>query len=289
MKIVFVSGEALQVSSFQSSGAYIDPHSLYWDCTEIGCTIVLTLAFLFCSKSNEGNRKTTPDPTVPYEDDFEDDVPLTETAAYLKMMSSAHSEPDDDISDLLGNSGPQKQDSEADDDVERELARTISPPVTSPRQRSPNNSKTAKQKPKLSLFESGTEVENAENDLGDSWGGSSVKSVKSDISDSESVVSPPLSPDFGVGYTPTALENNEPSNKVDKENDKSEPKSASDSKAKRKTGNKRFSPDLSVFNKNTVFCQVQKISEKKMSHLYPNLDFRIFLKKDNLFVAFFFF
>ena len=25
-----------------------------------------------------------------------------------------------------------------------------------------------------------------------------------------------------------------------------------------------------------------------MSHLYPNLDFRIFLKKDNLFVAFFF-
>lgn len=236
----------------------------YTEIAPKSATRLLTLAFLFCSKSNEGDRKTTPDPTVSYEDDFEDDVPLTETAAYLKMMSSAHSEPDDDISDLLGNSGPQKQDSEADDDVERELARTISPPVTSPRQRSPNNLKTAKQKPKLSLFETGTEVEKAEKDLGDSWGGSSVKSVKSDISDSESVVSPPLSPDFGVGYTPTALENNEPSNKVDKENDKSEPKSASDSKAKRKTGNKRFSPDFRVFNNKNVFCQVQTISGKKI-------------------------
>lgn len=176
-------------------------------------------------------------------------MPLTETAAYQKMMSSAHSEPDDDISDLLGTSGPQKQDSEADDDVERELARTISPPVTSPRQRSPNHLKRAKQKPKLSLFETGTEAKNAEKDLGDSWGGSSLKSVKSDISDSESVVSPPLSPDFGVGYTPTALENNEQKNKLNKENDKSEPKSASDSKAKRKTGKERFSPgDPSVLN-----------------------------------------
>lgn len=259
----------------------------YTEIAPKSATRLLTLAFLFCSKSNEGDRKTAPDPTVSYEDDFEDDVPLTETAAYLKMMSSAHSEPDDDISDLLGNSGPQKQDSEADDDVERELARTISPPVTSPRQRSPNNLKTAKQKPKLSLFETGTDVEKAENDLGDSWGGSSVKSVKSDISDSESVVSPPLSPDFGVGYTPTVLENNEPSNKVDKENDKSEPKSASDSKAKRKTGNKRFSPDFRVFYKNNVFCQVQRISGKKiMSSVYPNQDFRIFLKEENQFVFF---
>lgn len=226
-------------------------HSLHRDCFKISYTIVnLTLTcFFFFSKSNEENRKATPDPTGSYEDDFEDEVPLTETAAYQKMMSSAHSEPDDDISDLLGTSGPQKQDSEADDDVERELARTISPPVTSPRQRSPNHLKSAKQKPKLSLFETGTEAKNAEKDLGDSWGGSSLKSVKSDISDSESVVSPPLSPDFGVAYTPTALENNEQKNKLNKENDKSEPKSASDSKAKRKTGKERFSPgDPSVLN-----------------------------------------
>jgi len=200
---------------------------------------------IICSKSNEESRKATPDPTVSYEDDFEDEVPLTETAAYQKMMSSAHSEPDDDISDPLATSGPQKHDSEADDDVERELARTISPPVTSPRQRSPNHLKSAKQKPKLSLFETGAGAKNAEKDLGDSWGGSSLKSVKSDISDSESVVSPPLSPDFGVGYTPTALENNEQRNKLDKENDKSEPKSASESKAKRKTGKERFRPGIS--------------------------------------------
>lgn len=172
-------------------------------------------------------------------------MPLTETAAYLKMMSSAQSEPDDDISDLLGNSGPQKHESEADNDVERELARSISPPVTSPRQRSPSHSKSGKQKPKLSLFETGAEGK-ADKDLVDSWGGSSLKSVKSDISDSESIVSPPLSPDGFVGYTPTALENNEQKNKQDKENDKSEPKSANDSKAKRKTGNDTFSPGLSI-------------------------------------------
>lgn len=161
------------------------------------------------------------------------------------MMSSAQSEPDDDISDLLGNSGPQKHESEADNDVERELARSISPPVTSPRQRSPSHSKSGKQKPKLSLFETGAEGK-ADKDLVDSWGGSSLKSVKSDISDSESIVSPPLSPDGFVGYTPTALENNEQKNKQDKENDKSEPKSANDSKAKRKTGNDTFSPGLSI-------------------------------------------
>lgn len=202
------------------------------------------------SKSNEENRKATPDPTVSYEDDFEDDVPLTETAAYLKMMSSAHSEPDDDISDLLGNSGPQKQESEADDDVERELARSISPPVTSPRQRSPNHLKSGKQKPKLSLFETSAEGK-VDKELGDSWGASSLKSVKSDISDSESLVSPPLSPDGRIGYTPSALENNEQKNELDRENDKSEPKSANDSKAKRKTGNGSFSPVLGVRNRPT--------------------------------------
>ena len=202
------------------------------------------------SKPNEENRKATPDPTVSYEDDFEDDVPLTETAAYLKMMSSAHSEPDDDISDLLGNSGPQKQESEADDDVERELARSISPPVTSPRQRSPSHSKSGKQKPKLSLFETGAEGKD-DKELGDSWGASSLKSVKSDISDSESLVSPPLSTDGGIGYTPSAIENNEQKNKLDRENDKSEPKSANDSKAKRKTGNGPFSPGLGVRNSTT--------------------------------------
>lgn len=159
------------------------------------------------------------------------------------MMSSAHSEPDDDISDLLANSGPQKQESEADEDVERKLARSISPPVTSPRQRSPSHSKGGKQKPKLSLFETGAEAK-PEKDLGDSWGGSSLKSVKSDVSDSESLVSPPLSPDGVFGYTPTAIENVEQKQKVDKDNDKSETMSANDSKAKRKTGNNRLTPSL---------------------------------------------
>ena len=196
----------------------------------------------FLSKPSEEDRKPTPEPIASYEDDFEDDVPLTETAAYLKMMSSAHSEPDDDISDLLGNSGPQKQESEADDDVERELARSISPPVTSPRTRSPSHSKSGKQKPKLSLFDTGanTAGEKADNkDLGDSWGGSSMKSVKSDLSDSESVVSPPLSPDGGLGYIPIAVETKDreqAGHKDEKDNEKSEPKSANDSKAKRKTG-----------------------------------------------------
>ena len=154
------------------------------------------------------------------------------------MMSSAHSEPDDDISDILGNSGPQKEESEADDDVERELARSMSPPVTSP----PSHSKSGKAKPKLSLFDRGvtTADDKAQNkDLGDSWGGSSAKSDKSDLSDSESVITPPLSPDGGFGYVPTALESKDQQTagyKEDRDNEKSEPKSANDSKAKRKTG-----------------------------------------------------
>ena len=187
-----------------------------------------------------------------YEDDFEDDVPLTETAAYQKMMSSAHSEPDDDISDILGNSGPQKEESEADDDVERELARSISPPVTSPRTKSPSQSKSGKPKPKLSLFGTGaaTADEKPDNkDLGDSWGGSSAKSVKSDISDSESGLSPPLSPDGGLGYIPTMLDTKDQQQagvKDDKENEKSEPKSANDSKAKRKTGIQSVAPNPNI-------------------------------------------
>lgn len=158
------------------------------------------------------------------------------------MVSSARSEPDDDISDPLGNSGPLKEESEADEDVERELARSMSPPVTSPRTKSPSNFKSGRQKPKLSLFDKGatTADEKADSkDLADSWGGSSIKSVKSDISDSESVVSPPLSPDTGgLGYIPTALESREQQQaekKEDKDNEKSE-KSVNDSKAKRKTG-----------------------------------------------------
>ncbi|XP_022806429.1 uncharacterized protein LOC111343504 [Stylophora pistillata] len=186
------------------------------------------------NKSKEENRQPTPDPTVSYEDDFEDEVPLTETPAYLKMMSSAHSEPDDDISDPLAKTNPQKQESEADEDVERELARSISPPMTSPSQKSHNHSKSGRQKPKLSLFE--TDVnKKTDKDLSDSWGGTSLKSAPSNISDSDSVASPPLSPDDVIGYTPTALENQQKNDKVDKENDKSEPKSVTDSKAKRKT------------------------------------------------------
>ena len=183
---------------------------------------------------SEGNRK-------PHEDDFEDDVPLTETAAYLKMVGSAHSEGDDDISDMLRESGkPKHVESEADDDVERELARSISPPVTSPRTRSPSHSKSAKPKPKLSLFD--TEVNEVDEDtnkgLGDSWGESSAKSIKSEISDSDSVVSPPLSPE-GLGYVPTAMgakEKLSEGHKINRDNEKSETKSANDSKAKRKTG-----------------------------------------------------
>ena len=151
------------------------------------------------------------------------------------MMSSAHSEPDDDISDPLANTEPQKQESEADEDVERELARSISPPTTLPSQKSQNYSKSGKQKPKLSLFE--TDADGKTNkDVGDSWGGTSLKSFKSDISDSDSLASPPLSPDDVIGYTPTALEKQQNGDKVDKEIDKSEPKSFTDSKAKRKTG-----------------------------------------------------
>lgn len=202
----------------------------------------LTLCYpFFLRKLSEEERKPTPDPTASYEDDFEDDVPLTETAAYLKMVSSTHSEPDGDISDILGNSGPQKQESEADDDVERELARSISPPVTSPRTRSPSHSKSGKLKPKLSLFDTDAAAtqEKDSKELGDSWGGSSAKSVKSDISDSDSVISPPLSPHGGFGYVPTAMEttDQQPTKlKEDRDNEQSEPKSANDSKAKRKTG-----------------------------------------------------
>lgn len=158
------------------------------------------------------------------------------------MIGSAQTpEPDDDVSDILGDSGQQKQDeSEADDDVERELARSISPPVTSPRARSPNQSKSGKAKPKLSLFDTrgAAPDENTNKSLVDSWGGSSEKSIKSEIADSESLESPPLSPD-GFGYVPTAIENkDQPSagHKDEKDQEKSEPKSANDSKAKKKTG-----------------------------------------------------
>lgn len=189
---------------------------------------------------SEENRKPNADVTASYEDDFEEDVPLTETAAYLKMVGSPHSEPDDDVSDILGESGHQNQDeSEADDDVERELARSISPPVTSPRTRSPSHSKSAKPKPRLSLFDTGvTEVdEDTNKGLGDSWGGSSAKSIKSEISDSESVASPPLSPD-GLGYVPTALQTKDQlseGHEGGRDLEKSERNSANESKAKRKT------------------------------------------------------
>lgn len=79
--------------------------------------------------------------------------------------------------------------------------------------------------------------ENTNKSLGDSWGGSSEKSIKSEIADSESLESPPLSPD-GFGYVPTAVENKDrPSagHKDEKDQEKSEPKSANDSKVKRKT------------------------------------------------------
>lgn len=158
------------------------------------------------------------------------------------MIGSAQTpEAEDEISDILEGSEQQKQDeSEADDDVERELARSISPPVTSPRARSPNQSKSGKAKPKLAMFDTrgAAPDENTNKSLGDSWGGSSEKSIKSEIADSESLESPPLSPD-GFGYVPTAVENKDrPSagHKDEKDQEKSEPKSANDSKVKRKTG-----------------------------------------------------
>ena len=184
------------------------------------------------------------------------------------MMSSAHSEPGDDISDILGNSGPQKEESEADDDVERELARSISPPVTSPRTKSPSQSKSGKPKPKLSLFGTGaaTTDEKPDNkDLGDSWGGSSAKSVKSDISDSESGLSPPLSPDGGLGYIPTMLDTKDQQQagvKDDKENEKSEPKSANDSKAKRKTGIQSVAPNPNINSYIAIYSVLFGITNK---------------------------
>lgn len=178
-----------------------------------------------CVRSED---RRTPEYTLSYEDDFEEEqVPLTETAAYRKMLSIVNSEPmDDDVSDILGESlKSTKNESEADDDVERELARSISPPMASPRQRSPSTPKTSektsggKQRPKLSLFGSGggsLGVSYGSEDLGDSWGAgesgvqsSSWKSDKSeksenvsDISDSDSSLTPPLSP----GYVPSAVE-----------------------------------------------------------------------------------
>ena len=201
---------------------------------------------MFLRKPNlEESRKQTPDPTVSYEDDFDDEeVPLTETAAYRKMMSSAHSEPDDDISDLLGESGPTKSQTDANEDVERELARAISPPASSPRQKSPSQSKGGeKQRPKLSLFESGGET--VADILGDSWGGSSLQSGRSEMSES---TSPPLSAGTAGGYVPSALETKEQDTAAEnverterENNDNSEAKSYIESKAKRKTGNmKRF-------------------------------------------------
>ena len=171
--------------------------------------------------------RQTPDYTLSYENDSdEEDVPLTETAAYRKMMSSAQSDPaDDDISDILGESVKSaKVENETDDEVERELARSISPPITSPRQKTSPRPKTAekssgsRQRPKLSLFGSNTGslgVSYGSDGVGgESWGtgeggalSSSWKSDKSEKSDDLSIsgdssLTPPLSP----GYVPSAVE-----------------------------------------------------------------------------------
>ncbi|XP_048586478.1 uncharacterized protein LOC5520708 isoform X2 [Nematostella vectensis] len=174
-----------------------------------------------------------PDPlqrTFSYEEDFEEEnVPLNETAAYKKLMSSAQSDPVDDVSVILGESGPKKGESEDDDDVERTLARSISPPPLSPRQRSPvnggnktpENRKQSRQRPKLSLFgggEGSLGLSYGSEELGDSWGGedngrlsASWKSdateptPRTDRTDSDSSVSPPLTPDDTPAYIPSAV------------------------------------------------------------------------------------
>ncbi|KXJ19144.1 hypothetical protein AC249_AIPGENE11809 [Exaiptasia diaphana] len=151
--------------------------------------------------------------TLSYEDDFEEevDIPLTETAAYKKMMSGG---------DQQGKSKSREEDSEGDDDLERTLARSISPPIVSPRQRSPSpakptasdNSKTRRQKPKLNIFGGNDNLglSYGTEDLGDSWGGSSGRlssTGKSDVTDK--TVSPPSSPDLEGGYIPTAMEDSQ--------------------------------------------------------------------------------
>lgn len=179
--------------------------------------------------------------TLSYEDDFEeDDVPLNETAAYRKMMSSAQSTVDD-LSDSQGKTDPKgEEESEGDDDLERTLARSISPPPTSPRQRYTTNNKTieekkpGRQKPKLSLFGGGAGslgLSYGSEDLGDSWGGNEsgklTSSWKSNVTDktasvvSDEDISPPSSPDLDLepAYIPSAMDsgnNKEPGKTVSK-------------------------------------------------------------------------
>jgi hypothetical protein len=137
-------------------------------------------------------------------------------------MSSAQSTVDD-LSDSQGKTDPKGGDSEGDDDLERTLAHSISPPLLSPRQRSPVNNKTpekkkpGRQKPKLSLFGVGggsLGLSYGSEDLGDSWGGDEsgklTSSLKSNVTDrtesmvSDEDISPPSSPD--LGYIPSAMD-----------------------------------------------------------------------------------
>ena len=165
-------------------------------------------------------------------------------------MSSTRVEEAEDVSDSFGQSGRSKQKTEvateADDDLERELERSISPPaVTSPRQRSPrpktSEKKKGKQRPKLSLFDDGLGLSHGSGDLGESLDSEQGMILSSSWkSDPASSLSPPLSPDTGPGYVPSAVEQGERMNpKMDQAHGntsfKSEPKSTSET-VKRKPG-----------------------------------------------------
>lgn len=167
------------------------------------------------SAVDPGERPGSEELVHSYEDDFDDDVPLTKTTAYQKLMSSTQIEEVDDVSDIISQSGRSKHSteivSEADEDLERELERSMSPPnITSPRQHSlrqkGSGKKKGKQRPKLSVFNDGASLgmSYGSGDLGESWdsehGRTLTSSMKSDLASSPS---PPLSPD--PIYVPSSI------------------------------------------------------------------------------------
>ena len=168
-------------------------------------------------------------------------------------MSSTRVDVADDVSDILSQSAQSRQseqnESEADDDLERELVRSISPPpLTSPRQRSPRSKspekKKSKQRPKLSLFNDGRSLgaSYGSEELGESWGSEHGKTLSSSRrTESVSSLSPPLSPDAGAGYIPSAVEKEEDLSTrlnpvLTNSTLRSEPKSISETAVKRKPG-----------------------------------------------------
>lgn len=155
-------------------------------------------------------------------EDFEDEksIPLTETDAYQKMLSSMKvSDEDEDIEeDFLGESaisegnitGQTKEDHNTQQSPRQ-------PPGPDSSSSSKNPKKSLKSKPKLSLF-GNTE----ENDLGNSFGNDNEGILTSSWKSSEMSLSPPLSPGMEMGgYVPTVAGGEKKMERIDvKESDK---------------------------------------------------------------------